>query len=158
MGSQWQRWLDNNVLIRSGEAPGIGWSRNMLYSGFNILHRSVIRRQTGFAARITRTLCRSNSFPRPKPSAQIMPTHPTNFENKTNAMFSLYLEPWGSDFWLAPGEIFEVVPQNDSPDYHLHIINYADGVQVYVQGGGDAIVCCNGKELQCGHQRPSEPE
>ena len=46
----------NNVLIRSGEALGIGWSRNMLYSGLNNLHRSVIRRQTGFAARITRTL------------------------------------------------------------------------------------------------------
>ena len=28
----------------------------MLYSGFNILPRSVVRRQTGFAARITRTL------------------------------------------------------------------------------------------------------
>ena len=46
----------NNVLIRSGEALGVGWSRIMLYSGFNTLHRSVIRRQTGFAARITRTL------------------------------------------------------------------------------------------------------
>ena len=50
---------DNNVLIRSGEAPAIGWSRNMLYSGLNILHRSVVRRQTGFAARITRTLSTS---------------------------------------------------------------------------------------------------
>ena len=44
------------MLIRSGEAPAIGWSRSMLYAGFNILHRSVIRRQTRFAARITRTL------------------------------------------------------------------------------------------------------
>ena len=44
------------MLIRSGEAPAIGWSRNMLYSGFNTLPRSVVRRQTGFAARITRTL------------------------------------------------------------------------------------------------------
>ena len=34
-------WHDNNVLIRSGEAPGVGWSRNMLYSGFDILPRSV---------------------------------------------------------------------------------------------------------------------
>ena len=50
--------VDNNVLIRSGEAPAIGWSRNTLYSGFNILPRSVVRRQTGFAARITRTLSR----------------------------------------------------------------------------------------------------
>ena len=31
----------NNVLIRSGEAQPVGWSRQMLYSGFNILHRSV---------------------------------------------------------------------------------------------------------------------
>jgi len=47
---------DNNVLIRRGEAPAIGWSRIMLYSGFSTLPRSVVRRQTGFAARITRTL------------------------------------------------------------------------------------------------------
>ena len=33
--------VDNNVLIRSGEARLVGWSRQMLYSGFNILPRSV---------------------------------------------------------------------------------------------------------------------
>ena len=32
---------DNNALIRSGEARLVGWSRSMLYSGFNILPRSV---------------------------------------------------------------------------------------------------------------------
>ena len=32
---------DNRTLIRSGKAPAIGWSRNMLYSGFNNLLRSV---------------------------------------------------------------------------------------------------------------------
>ena len=43
----WSNWhmnytsSDNNVLIRSGEAPAVGWSRNMLYSGFIILPRSV---------------------------------------------------------------------------------------------------------------------
>ena len=35
-----QTW-DNNALIRSGEAGLVGWSRQMLYSGFNILLRSV---------------------------------------------------------------------------------------------------------------------
>ena len=39
--SQWRTSLYNNVLIRSGEAPAIGWSRYMLYSGFNVLPRSV---------------------------------------------------------------------------------------------------------------------
>ena len=33
---------DNNVLIRSGEARLVGRSRDMLYSGFNISHRSVV--------------------------------------------------------------------------------------------------------------------
>ena len=47
------------MLIRSGEAPGVGWSRIVLYSGFITLPRSVVRRQTGFAARITRTLSAS---------------------------------------------------------------------------------------------------
>ena len=38
-----QTALYNNVLIRSGEARLVGWSRQMLYSGFNTLPRSVIR-------------------------------------------------------------------------------------------------------------------
>ena len=40
-------WLeirpDNNVLIRSGEARLVGWSRSVLYSGLDILPRSVTR-------------------------------------------------------------------------------------------------------------------
>ena len=36
-----QKRPDNNVLIRSGEARLVGWSRLVLYSGFNILPRSV---------------------------------------------------------------------------------------------------------------------
>ena len=52
----------NNVLIRSGEARLVGWSRNMLCSGFITLHHSVIRRQIGFAARTTRTLSSLHSI------------------------------------------------------------------------------------------------
>ena len=46
--SYWPRCLtqqspqNNNVVIRIGEARLVGWSRHMLYSGFNILPRSVI--------------------------------------------------------------------------------------------------------------------
>ena len=36
------RTPNNNVLIRSGGARLVGWSRLMLYSGFNILPRSVL--------------------------------------------------------------------------------------------------------------------
>ena len=34
---------DNRTLIRSGEARVVGWSRQMIYSGFNISPRSVVR-------------------------------------------------------------------------------------------------------------------
>ena len=40
--------MDNRALIRSGEALAIGWSRQMLYSGFNTLPRSVIRLANSF--------------------------------------------------------------------------------------------------------------
>ena len=45
--------------------------RNMLYSGFNVLPRSVVRRQTRFAARITRTLCCSLQRTMPLPSFKL---------------------------------------------------------------------------------------
>ena len=38
-----QNTRDNNALIRSGEAWLVGWSRQMLYSEFIILPRSVVR-------------------------------------------------------------------------------------------------------------------
>ena len=44
-------------MIRSGEAPGVGWSRSMLYSECITLPRSIVRRQT--AARISTTLSHS---------------------------------------------------------------------------------------------------
>ena len=36
-------------MIRSGEAPVVGWSRQMLYSGFSILPRSVFRSANSIA-------------------------------------------------------------------------------------------------------------
>ena len=70
------------MLIRSGETPAIGRSQQMLYSGFITLPRSVIRRQTVFAARITRTLYGLERMADPKnpyrsPSSGTTPTAET---------------------------------------------------------------------------------
>ena len=40
----------NNALIPGGEAQLVGWSRSMLYLGFNTLPRSIVR-SAGFARR-----------------------------------------------------------------------------------------------------------
>ena len=58
--------MDNRTLIRSGEARLVGWSRQMLYSGFNILPRSVIR--------LASSIDRSDNLdviPSPLPSSMI---------------------------------------------------------------------------------------
>jgi len=46
------------MMIDLSLITGIGWSRNISYSGFNTLPCSVVRRQTGLAARIARALSR----------------------------------------------------------------------------------------------------
>ena len=71
------------MLIRSGEAPAIGWSRNMLYSRFNTLPRSVVRRQTGFAARITRTLYGLNVTENPYQPPNHMPQDSSESEHRS---------------------------------------------------------------------------
>ena len=77
------------MLIRSGEAPEVGWSRNMLYSGFTTLPRSVVRRQTGHAARITRTLSGSKQFKLPAMKFSILPLLTlVTFASVFMAMFS----------------------------------------------------------------------
>ena len=100
--------LNNNVLIRSGKAPGVGWSRDMLCSGFNILHRSVVRRQTGFAARITRTLSRLNEFERfcPRSNTQngqsqnIFVSLPDCWHGRTSEGYAFQREIRTRVYWL----------------------------------------------------------
>lgn len=80
---------------------------------------------------------------------------PTRFENMSERPLALYLEPWGMDYWLLTGDIFDVVPDSDAAaDFHLHVVHSGDAIQVYVEGTGGATVCRDGAELPCGFQRP----
>jgi hypothetical protein len=76
----------------------------------------------------------------------------------------LLLEPWGADYWLAPGETFAIRPvPRELPggiactDVDLQFIHGEDCVQCYVNKG-EAIVTqgYNEIELQCGHGRPEK--
>ena len=101
-------------------------------------------------------MCLPFTAPKHLDSLRVSDRKPTKFENSTKRMIALYLEPWGADYWLALGDIFDVVPQDPGADYYLHVIHHDDAIQVYVEGSGSAVVVQNGRELVCGHQRPND--
>jgi hypothetical protein len=77
--------------------------------------------------------------------------------NVTDSLQVIWLEPWGEDYTLYPGESIELIAEAfpDPPAFEFH--ECPNGLQVFVEGliGGDYDfrVLQNGVTLQCGHQR-----
>jgi hypothetical protein len=66
----------------------------------------------------------------------------------------VYLEPWGEDYWLFPGDEFVVRAFDDQKPTAFNIVESADTTQVYVRYSVAAIeVQHNGVRVSCGYQR-----
>ncbi|MCC6301745.1 MAG: hypothetical protein IT489_02975 [Gammaproteobacteria bacterium] len=69
----------------------------------------------------------------------------------------LYVEPWGHDFTLAPGQTFTLVASSevDMPYFAQSIQGGAGDVAVYLEGPNDIsfAVLEGQRELACGHGR-----
>jgi protein involved in polysaccharide export with SLBB domain len=72
-------------------------------------------------------------------------------------VFALYLEPWGDDYWLRPGDEVNITTvENQEPGGRFSIDLHDDGIQLWVETGTDAVVAsASGELLACGHQRPA---
>ena len=76
----------------------------------------------------------------------------TNLSKKPR---SLYVEPEGTDFWMLPGQTFELRAEVADELAQFELCDNGDGLQVYPSRGMDYIsVFCDGQELESGHQRP----
>jgi hypothetical protein len=76
--------------------------------------------------------------------------------NSIDAPATLFIEPWGRDYTLLPGETFELVMEGASDDSLFDIYHFEKTIEVYPQGHClDILVLQNEKELQCGHNRQS---
>ncbi|MFK0113849.1 hypothetical protein [Streptomyces sp. NPDC091217] len=86
-------------------------------------------------------------------------------ENSGTSPLCLFVEPYGEDYWLAPGEAFTVKPDGEGIDVWFSTYVSQDCIAVWLYEDGDParvvldhkVVDANGISLDCGHQRPRRP-
>lgn len=81
--------------------------------------------------------------------------------NDSVKLLPMYLEPWGTDHWMKPGEKFTVVVEetgHTAPEgLPFEVAVSDDGISVWVNNGGEASVFDqDGCEAECAHQRPAK--
>ena len=75
------------------------------------------------------------------------------FSNNRAIPHVVYVEPWGEDFTLMPGEELEIVAFSRGPAPWFYTVESDEGSQIYCNETDDFKVCQNGRELICGHNR-----
>lgn len=74
----------------------------------------------------------------------------------------LFIEPYGEDYWLKPGEALTVGPEAEGIDVWFDTYASRDCITVWLYEDGDptkvvldyVVVDADGTRLDCGHQRP----
>ena len=78
-------------------------------------------------------------------------------DNKVAYPIMVFVEPWARDYWLQPNESFELIALSDEMDknFFFHVVYSEQQIDVYAEGRCyDVSVTLNGKEIDCGHNRP----
>lgn len=77
--------------------------------------------------------------------------------------FVVWVEPWGRDYWLRPGDVITVeFDESDRTEQAIGAMDFDvawhnDGVVVWTACLDEVTVLDRvGAELECGHQRPAE--
>jgi hypothetical protein len=77
--------------------------------------------------------------------------------NDRSTFVTLWLEPWGEDYGMSPGDEFEIVASDADEDFYFHVINDEEGLKVYAEGQVTQIsVYQRGEVLLCGYNRREE--
>ncbi|GGW75491.1 hypothetical protein [Streptomyces xantholiticus] len=84
-------------------------------------------------------------------------------QNAGENLVSLFIEPYGEDFWLQPGEVFTVTPTVAGVDVQFSMAVAADHITVWLYEDADPykvildfeVLDEGGAALECGHQRPT---
>jgi hypothetical protein len=82
-------------------------------------------------------------------------TRTMTITNRSKKPRSLQVEPEGADFWMLPEQTFELRADTTTDDARFELWDSDDGLQVFPsEGMGYISVFHEGRELECGHQRP----
>ncbi|MFE9443046.1 hypothetical protein ACFYO2_29575 [Streptomyces sp. NPDC006602] len=82
-------------------------------------------------------------------------------DNAGTSPLCLFIEPYGEDFWLEPGEAVTVSPINDGINVEFTVTVAPELVSVWLYEDGDPhkvvsesqVIDASGAPLKCGHQR-----
>src|SRR5689334_4888049 len=87
--------------------------------------------------------------------------------NDSGGWLVLWLEPWGEDHWLRPGETVHVRSDYGGPEETFTVERFEndddlaagiENITVWAEVGVADVIDSAGTPLQCGHQRPEEIE
>ena len=74
--------------------------------------------------------------------------------NDRSSFATLWLEPWGEDYGMSPGDEFEVAAMDVEEGLFFHVAYNEKGMKVYAEGDAKYVsVYQNGEVLSCGHNR-----
>jgi hypothetical protein len=77
--------------------------------------------------------------------------------NEFSVPKTLWLEPWGEDYRIAPGDEFEIIARNVDDEFFFAVTLHED-YSVYAEGQvTDIGVYKRGELIQCGYNRETEP-
>jgi hypothetical protein len=80
--------------------------------------------------------------------------HKLKVTNDRASFITLWLEPWGEDYGMMPGDEFEVVAADAGEGFYFHLVNEEKDLKVFAEGDVRQIsVYHEGAELSCGHNR-----
>jgi hypothetical protein len=86
-----------------------------------------------------------------------MLTQRIKVSNERSSSITLWLEPWGEDYGMSPGDAFEVLAANVAEGFYFHVSSDEKGMKIYAEGdANDVSVYQSGKMLSCGHNRREE--
>ncbi|MFF4744018.1 hypothetical protein [Streptomyces sp. NPDC001268] len=82
-------------------------------------------------------------------------------ENAGSTPLCLFIEPYGEDFWLEPGEAVTVMPVGDDISVQFAVTVAVELVSVWLYEDADPhkvvsesqVLDASGIPLKCGHQR-----
>ena len=87
-----------------------------------------------------------------------------SFSNSRTVPHIVWIEPWGEDYTLMPGEELQIVatidyqnwpPRPDDAAAFFDIVENDGSTQVYCEKTNDVKVMQGDRELEIGHQRQS---
>jgi hypothetical protein len=84
---------------------------------------------------------------------------PFTYQNDTAHPVVVYVEPWGADYTVLPGQQLRVLAEGRSqerPHFQLH--HGAEGLQLWCESTCAHEVFVDGMAVDCGHNRASETD